>query len=363
MLRPVSLLSAGLICRMLCMVMDDLMNEKRLFRAEVVDGRRNRNFGSVSINTPLNYTMVSFFLLMMLVLVFLFLSFGAFSEKFIVKGYLESTKGLARVYPQKNGVIETCFIQQGEEVKQGDKLFLITTSYDDFGKKGLHGVPAKLEKKRHSIEAEIRYQKAHLKALKPLLVKQYISRTTYHEQHDRWVALQHELNNVEVELMNVKHDKSYVVRSPIDGIISSMFYHEGQYTNVIKPLMNILPLHADLMAELFIPVSQAGFLHQNDNVIIRYDAFPYARFGTSNAIIQSISRSVETDEDEKKPIRIGQPYYKVSALLAHQGIQVYGKERAIQQGMTLTAVIVGARRKVWQWMIDPLYSFYGGMMV
>lgn len=339
------------------------MNEKPLFRTEVVDGRRNRNFGSVSINTPPTYTRVSLFLLMMLVFVFLFLCFGSFSEKFIVKGYLESSKGLARVYPQKNGVIETCFIHQGEKVQQGDKLFIIRTSYDDFGKKGPNGLQAKLQEKKRSIEAEILYQKEHLKALKPLLVKRFIARTTYHEQHNRWVALQHELNNVEVELMKVKHDKFYVVRSPIDGVISNMFFHEGQYTNVMKPLMNILPLNADLMAELFIPVRESGFLHQNDQVIIRYDAFPYARFGTSKATIQSISRSVATDSDEEKPIRIGQPYYKVSALLLHQGIKLYGKDSTIQQGMTLTAVIVGSRRKVWQWIIDPFYSFLGELTV
>ena len=95
------------------------MNEKGLFRLEVVDRQRNRNYGSVSINTPLKYTVFSLFFSMMLVLVFLFLLYGEFSEKFIVKGYLESTKGVARVYPEKNGIVAKCFIHQGDEVKQG----------------------------------------------------------------------------------------------------------------------------------------------------------------------------------------------------------------------------------------------------
>ena len=166
-----------------------------------------------------------------------------------------------------------------------------------------------------------------------------------------------------MDIINYKHDKSYVIRAPIDGIISSVSFHEGQYTNLTKPLMKILPSHADLMAELFIPVKQSGFLHRRNQVIIRYDAYPYARFGASKAHIIDISRSILTDEEEDKPIRIGQPYYKVTALLDKQFVTVYGKDKKIQHGMTISAVIVGSKRKMWQWILDPLYSFYGGVFL
>ncbi len=339
------------------------MNEKRLFRSEVVDGQRNRNFGSVSINTPIKYTLLTLFFSILFILVFFFILLGEFSEKFIVKGYLESTKGVARVYPEKNGVVAKCFIHQGDEVKPGDKLFLMTTSYENFGQRPHHGVLEKLEKKKQSIHDEIRDKEQHLEALKPLLVKKYISLSSYHEQHEKLVVLQHQLSSVEVELMNLKHEKSYVVRSPIHGIISSVLYHEGQSINGMKPLMKILPFNADLMAELFVPVRQSGFLKPKNQVMIHYDAFPYARFGASKAIIQEISRSVSIDAEEEKPIHIGQPYYKVSALLNEQYVKVYGVDKKIQHGMTLSAVIIGQKRKVWQWIMDPLYSFYGGVVL
>ena len=339
------------------------MNEKGLFRLEVVDRQRNRNYGSVSINTPLKYTVFSLFFSMMLVLVFLFLLYGEFSEKFIVKGYLESTKGVARVYPEKNGIVAKCFIHQGDEVKQGDKLFLMMSSYEDFDKKNHHGILEQLKKRKQSIKKEIHDKQSHLDALKPLLDRKFISLTTFHEQHDQLVAFQNQLSAVDVELMNLKHDKSYVVRSPINGIIASVLYHEGQYINAMKPLMKILPLNADLMAELFVPVHQSGFLKIKHPVMIHYDAFPYAHFGSSKGMIHEISQSVSTDEEEEKPIRIGQPYYKVTALLNQQFVRVYGNDKKIQQGMTLSAVIVGSKRKVWQWLLEPVYSFDGGVFL
>ncbi len=339
------------------------MSEQGLFRPEVFESRRNRNYGSVLVNTPVHYTVLTSVFSVLVGLVLLFLVFGEFSEKFIVKGYLESTKGVARVYPNKNGVIEKCFIHQGDKVKKGDRLFLIDTSDEGFGKKSQNGVLAHLEKKKQSLEDEKIHKKRHMQALKSLLVKKYIPLATYHAKHDELVALDNQINAVDIEIINNKHNKSYVIRSPIDGIISSVIYQEGQNTNLTKPLVKILPSHADLMAELFIPVRQSGFLHHNNQVIIHYDAYPYARFGASKASIHQISRSILTDDEEEKPIRIGEPYYKINALLDKQFVTVYGKDKKIQHGMTISAVIVGSKRKIWQWILDPLYSFYGGVFV
>lgn len=335
------------------------MSEKGLFRPEAMENRRNRNYGSVSINTPVHYKVLSIGFSVLVGLVFLFLILGEFSEKFIVKGYLESTKGVARIFPNKNGVIAKCYITQGNKVKKGEKLFLIDTSNGELGKKKSQDVLNHLERNKKMLEQEMEHKKEHLKLLKTLLIKKYITLVTYQQKQDEITRLKHQLNNVDIEIINDKHNKSYLIRSPIEGLITSVTYKQGQYTNLTKPLMKILPYDADLMAELFIPVRHSGFLQHNNKVMIRYDAYPYAHFGASTASIHEISQSVLTDDEEEKPIRIGEPYYKTTALLDKQFISVYGKDKKIQHGMTISAVIVGSKRKIWQWLLDPIYSFYG----
>ena len=86
-------------------------------------------------------------------------------------------------------------------------------------------------------------------------------------------------------------------------------------------------------------------------------------FGAAKARVYEISKSVLTDDEEDKPIKIGEPYYKMSASLDKQFVTVYGKDKKIQHGMTVSAVIVGSKRKLWQWILDPLYSFYGGIFL
>jgi membrane fusion protein len=339
------------------------MDENNLFRPEVFESTRNRNYGSVLVNIPASYTVLISAFSGLVGLILLFLLLGEFSEKFIVKGYLESTKGIVPIYPNKNGVIEKCYIQQGDNVKKGDKLCLINTSDEHLSKNYQYGVLSQLEKKKTSLESELRYKKRHLQRLKTLLIKKYIPVSTYHAKHDELILIKNQINGVDIEIINYKHNKSYVICSPIDGVISSVIYQQGQHTNLTKPLMKILPSHAELMALLFIPIPKSGFLQRNTNVIIHYDAYPHARFGTSKASIQQISGTILTDNEEEKPIRIGEPYYKVSALLDKQFITVYGKDKKIQHGMTVSAVIVGSKKRIWQWILDPIYSFYGGVFV
>lgn len=337
------------------------MNQQRLFRQEAIDSRKNNHYGVISINTPVQYTVLIVGCLMLVIGLFLFLIMADFSDKFIVKGYLESSKGVSNVYPNKSGFIEKCYIKQGDKVKKGARLFLINTSYDGSDRARLDAVLRELLKHKQSIDEELVDKAKNLETLKQLLVKKYIPMSTYNDKHDEWQALQRQKNRISVEIINFKHSKAYVIRAPIGGDISSVMVQEGQYTNRTKPLMKILPEGADLLAKLYIPVRHSGFLEATDHVIVRYDAYPYIRFGTSRAKIINISQSVLIDKEEEKPLRIGQPYYSVSASLEHQFVKVYGRNRSLQHGMTISAIIVGSKRKVWQWVLDPLYSFYGGM--
>lgn len=338
------------------------MNKKTLFRLEVTENKKNQNYGQVSINTPLPYLFVSIGSMGIVFVIILFLAFAEFSEKYIISGYLDSIKAVARVYPKMNGVIIQSYRHQGDKIKRGDNLFLVDTSYTGLYKNKDHEIFKNLQKSKELIEKEINYKNQYVHALKKLLEKNYISLATYNEKKEELVEIENKKNLLDIDIIKYRQGKSYTIRSPIDGIISSIIYKKGQYTNLSKPLAKIIPGDSDLVAELFIPVKKAGFLNKDNKIIIRYDAYPYERFGTYKATIKEISQSIITDDEEDKPILIGEPYYKITAELDKQSVTVYGTEKKLQHGMTLSAVIVGQKRKVWQWILDPLYSYFGVLL-
>lgn len=337
------------------------MNKNHLFRKEVFDHRKNKNYGSVFINLPFSFKGISLSIFFLVAGICSFLFLGEYSEKFEVQGYLESNKGLVRVYANKRGIIHERYIGQGDHVKKGDPLFLMDTSSEMQIKPGHDDVLEQLEKNKHALNEQLRYKKRYLKALKPLLEKKFISLTTYHSSRDELLMLEHQKNNLEMELLRHRHQNAYVIRAPIDSVISNVMIHPGQYVDTTKPLTKLIPSGAFLVANLFIPVAKSGFIQKNNPVMIRYDAYPFARFGTTKASIQAIDQSILTDDEEDNPIRIGHPYYRAIAILDKQSVTIYGQDKKIQEGMTLSAVIIGSKRKLWQWILDPLFSFYGGI--
>ena len=107
---------------------DRLIMSDPLFRQKALKNKRTQHYGSVLINIPVHYLVLTGGITALIIAVCLLFFFGQFSEKFVVRGYLNSSKGIVRVYPNKNGVIKKRFIHHGQFVQKGDPLFLIDTS-------------------------------------------------------------------------------------------------------------------------------------------------------------------------------------------------------------------------------------------
>lgn len=324
------------------------------FRQEALSQFRNRQYGTVFINTPWHYSLLCIGCSVLLLGIFLFIGLAEFSEKCLVTGYLNSNKGMVRIYPKQQGIILQRRIKQGENVHKGTPLFLIDTSYEVLNAHEKPKLQAQLEEKKYVLEQALARKKRQLASLKPLLLKRYISSSMYHGKLDELSVLERQRKQFNMELIRYQQARSYLVRAPVDGVISSVMYQVGQQISPSKPLVSILPNHAHLIAELFVPVVKAGFLNKSDRIVLRYDAYPYQHFGVATGRIVEVSQNILTDAEEDKPLRIGQPYYKVKAHVDSQDILLYGQDRPLQQGMTFSAVLNGPRKKIWQWIMEPL---------
>jgi membrane fusion protein len=128
-----------------------------------------------------------------------------------------------------------------------------------------------------------------------------------------------------------------------------------------RSVLSIIPTGSLLQAELLVPTHAAGFLRQGQEVRLRYDAFPYQKFGLYRAAISSISRTVSHPEDQVGPARLSVPAYRVIAGLETQYVTAYGSELPLQPGLTLRADIVRDRRRILEWIFDPLIAAVKGI--
>ncbi|WP_045422389.1 HlyD family secretion protein [Vibrio jasicida] len=153
------------------------------------------------------------------------------------------------------------------------------------------------------------------------------------------------------------------VRSPINGVIASVLAEEGHSVTVGQPLLIIVPESEKAFVELYSPSRSIGFIKVGQNVRLRFDAFPYEKFGVQTGIVTSVSKSAVAPDmiDNRRLINnIGvEGLYKVKVKLSKPTITVYGREENLVSGMTVVGDIELDTRKIYEWILEPLYTIKG----
>jgi membrane fusion protein len=148
-----------------------------------------------------------------------------------------------------------------------------------------------------------------------------------------------------------------LVRAPLAGLVANRLIEPGQAVQAGQPVMSLLPNGSQLQAQLLVPSAAVGFIEPGDRVLLRYQAYPYQKFGHYGGSVIRISRSAITPGAEEG--RSAEPYYRVQVALDHQTVTAYGNQEPLRPGMRLDADILGERRKLYEWVLEPLYSLRG----
>lgn len=171
-----------------------------------------------------------------------------------------------------------------------------------------------------------------------------------------------ELAQLEQERLQVEASGEILVKAPVAGLVASRLIERGQSVQAGQPLLTVLPAGSRLQAQLLVPSRAVGFIEPGDFVVLRYQAFPHQKFGHHRGTVIRISRSAISPGGLGALIgdaQAGEPYYRVLVELSEQSITAYGKAEPLRPGMLLEADILGERRKLYEWVLEPLYSLTG----
>ena len=123
--------------------------------------------------------------------------------------------------------------------------------------------------------------------------------------------------------------------------------------------MSILPAGAELEAYLLVPTRAAGFIRTAQTVALRYQAFPYQRFGHYLGEVREVGRTIIQPNEASIPVQVQEPVYRVTVRLPRQHVVAYGQSLALRSGMLLDADVWIDRRRLIEWIFDPLLSVAG----
>ena len=222
-------------------------------------------------------------------------------------------------------------------------------------------------------ETELSEQQSRLQALqREGLVAQRELATTVREIENTRVRyanqnalLQRSISSAQQELTEVDAKRLVVISAPESGRATLVLGEVGQVVDATRPIMNLVPQDAVLEARLYAPSRTMGFVRKGDTVQMRYQSFPYQKFGQYEGVVESVSNaSVPSTEQigfALPDTPAGEPVFAITVRLKKQTVTAYGQGLPLQAGMRLDADILQETRRLYEWMLEPLYSITGKM--
>jgi membrane fusion protein len=122
----------------------------------------------------------------------------------------------------------------------------------------------------------------------------------------------------------------------------------------------VLPQGAQLEAEIYVPSRSIGFVKPGMQVLLRYQAYPYQKFGQYRARVREVVDTSMLPQELGLPQNASsEPLYRIRLALDSQTIQAYGKHLPLKSGMVVDASIHLDHRRLYEWILEPLFSITG----
>lgn len=161
-----------------------------------------------------------------------------------------------------------------------------------------------------------------------------------------------------IKLIQSESERSIV--SNVNGKVVTLLKKKGEYVKSDEVIMTVLPNYSVLEAKLLVPSKSIGLIKVGHDVKIKFDAFPFQRFGIQHGVVTDIGKSILLPTDiNNNPVNMKESFYHVTVRLSHQSIFAYGEEYMLEPGMTFNAEVILERITILDRVLDPIRALRG----
>lgn len=343
------------------------MTNTPLFRLAAVKQQANRLDGEVLIAQPLSTSVLTASLVLMVIAIVSFLACSDFNRKATVSGYLQPDIGLAKVHASRAGIISEIYIKDGAAVTAGQPLIkLIIPEYLTEGSSLIDNLSLSLQQQ----QLLLKQRREQLQAQYQQQQQELTERLTYHqsvlnELQQQSTLLQQRWQIQQNRFAKLNQLKEQGVLSKVDwqlqqeNVLQMQQQIAEQNASKQTQLAAMAQLSGQLQAILLVPTRAYDFVSPGQRTRLRFDAFPYQRFGLYEGEVLKTGQAIILPNEIEMPIAIQEPVYRVAVALDAQEIRAYGSSVPLQSGMLLSADIVLEQRSLLSWLLEPILSLQG----
>lgn len=177
------------------------------------------------------------------------------------------------------------------------------------------------------------------------------------QKRSSWLETQMKISNLLQQIDQVKANHTHVVRATRSGYIYNLQVDDGMKipSSNQSPLVTIIDHSQNFEAVLLVPVKSAGFLKEGQKISIRYDAYPYQKYGLHGGRITTVSKGAYLPGELISPISLpNSAVFRVVALLDSPFVRAGEGELVLKPGMTLTTDIDIKKSSIIEWIFEPV---------
>ena len=150
-----------------------------------------------------------------------------------------------------------------------------------------------------------------------------------------------------------KRNKLVVLTSPSDAVVLDIAkLSQGSVVQAAEKLFTLVPLGAELEAEVQIDSLDVGYVKLGDKAHVKFDAYPYQKHGLLTGTLRTISQ--DAFRREAVPGASMDAFYLSRVSLKDVRLNKMPESAKLLPGMTVTAEIVVGKRSVISYLLWPL---------
>jgi membrane fusion protein len=166
--------------------------------------------------------------------------------------------------------------------------------------------------------------------------------------------LERKIEDLNLQRKQDQNRRELAITAPFDGIVTNIAVSAGDSLATDAVIATVLPRGSGLRAQLLVPTRASGFIAPGNVVVMRYDAFPFQRFGQYRGVVDVVSRTVFSPGEKVAGMLVKEPVYRVDVKLDRQTVTAGGQEMQLRPGMVLSADILLEKRTVFEWIFEPV---------
>ena len=187
-------------------------------------------------------------------------------------------------------------------------------------------------------------------------------------RYEHGALRQQELVEVEARIEQLREELVQALRrrarhlivAPVDGVVQDLGeLAPGSLVQRGDRLMTVVPVDGGLEIRAFVRNRDVGFVRAGQEAIVKIDAFPFTRYGTTPGVVEGVSLDAMGRGAEawaNQPVEPGAGYLARIALV-RPVIEIDGVVIPLRPGMQAAVDIRTGRRRLIEYVVAPLVAY------